>query len=484
LILDNNAKLKLFYLTGFSFIVLNSLAIAFEFFWLPAIPLIALLAYTAIYRIDLVLFFIVFLVPISVGFEDIGFGFGISLPDEPLIIGLFLLVVFKFIIDGDYDFRIVRHPISIAIIINLAWILISSCTSEFPVVSFKFFLSRFWYIILFYFIAAILFKKIKNIKNYLWLYIIPLTFVIVFTLVKHSYDNFSQITSFEVMSPFYIAHGIYSAAISFFIPILICFVLFGRSIKSPQYIIAISAVLVLLFTVAIILSYARAAWLGLGAALVFGAFMIFNVRLKIIIGILGLLTAFVIANFSEISFQLYQNKQNSSEGIERHFESISNIRNDVSNLERINRWVSAYNMSMVKPIVGFGPGAFTFTYAPYQDPELNTEISTAFGDQGHAHSEYLNPLAESGWPGLISFLAIIYVTFNIGMKLVYKSKNTQVRVLAAGILMGLVTILAHGLLNAYSEQDKIAVIFWGAFSMICALDLYHNKDVENPEKEV
>jgi hypothetical protein len=41
--------------------------------------------------------------------------------------------------------------------------------------------------------------------------------------------------------------------------------------------------------------------------------------------------------------------------------------------------------------------------------------------------------------------------------------------------LGLVTYFTHGFLNNYSEQDKIAVLIWGAFAMICAMDLYHHQ---------
>ncbi len=140
--------------------------------------------------------------------------------------------------------------------------------------------------------------------------------------------------------------------------------------------------------------------------------------------------------------------------------------------------MAAINMAAEKPVVGFGPGAYSFTYAPYQDPEYKTPITTAFGDQGHAHSEYLNPLAESGWPGLLTFLAIIFISFKVGLNLVYKGRDIQIRVYSAAIILGLVTYLTHGLLNSYSEQDKIAVVLWGFLAMLTALDLYHNKNAD------
>jgi hypothetical protein len=59
-------------------------------------------------------------------------------------------------------------------------------------------------------------------------------------------------------------------------------------------------------------------------------------------------------------------------------------------------------MNKVKPFLGFGPGTYSFQYGVYQEPEFETPITTYFGDNGTCHSEYLGPLAESGWLGLLT----------------------------------------------------------------------------------
>lgn len=481
--MDSSSKTKWLLGTGFLFILLNTIGIAFEFFYTPALPLLGALLLLAILKLDHLIIALVFLVPLSVNIEDVVLGMGLSLPAEPLIIGVFLLVIYKFTIDGTYDFRVLKHPISIAILVNMLWILFTSFTSMEKIVSFKFFLSRAWFLVVFYFLAVVLFKRIESIKNYLWAYMIPLAGVIIFTLIKHSKDDFSQITSFEIMAPFYIAHGIYAAAIAFFIPLLALWAILGFRLNLHFSSVLISIGLFGLFLVGLILSYTRAGWISLVAALIFGIAMLLRLRLWQMLSILGVITFLVIANFDDIFFQLYQNKQNSAEGIEKHLESVSNVRNDVSNLERVNRWAAAINMVKEKPIVGFGPGAYSFTYAPYQDPEFKTPITTAFGDQGHAHSEYLNPLSESGWLGLISFLAILYFTFQRGLHLVYKGRTPEIKITSAALLLGLVTYLSHGLLNSYSEQDKIAVLFWGFIAMITALDLYHQPQLDDNFEE-
>lgn len=477
---DKKSEFWLFIGIGLAFIFLNALALYFEFLWLGILPLIALVFLMGVFHIDWLLQLIVFLVPLSITVLDVIGGMGLTLPDEPFIIALFLLVIFKFIIDGKYDFRLFKHPISIAIFINTAWLFLATFTSQERIVSLKFMASRTWYIVVFYFLGAMLFRNFKNIPRYLWLYMIPLAFVIIVTLFKHSAESFSQKASFEIMQPFYEAHGVYSAAITFFIPILFIIAFFGYNMKVPVAVVAACFPLLLLFLIGDIFSFTRAAWMSIGAAAVFGALLIFRVRLNILLIALGFISFIVILNIDEIVFRLSQNKQNSAEGLENHFQSLSNINNDVSNLERVNRWVAAINMVKAKPITGFGPGAYSFTYAVYQDPDFETEITTQFGDQGHAHSEYLNPLSEAGWPGLISWLLVLYFVFHTAFKIIYHAKETHIRWYAAAIILALVTYLSHGFVNAYSEQDKIAVLLWGAFAMLAAMDQYHmvNADTE------
>ncbi len=467
-------KLKWFYFAGIVFILCNSIAIIFEFYWLAAIPVIFLLSLLTVFRLDLLLLLLVFLIPLSINIENIGFGLGISLPAEPFVIGVFLLSIFKFVIDGTYDFRVFKHPITIAIFVNLLWLIICSFLSTYKLVSFKFILSRTWFIVVFYLLTVVLFKKYKNIGWFLWSYMIPLAFVILYTLYNHAKDNFSQISSFEVMAPFYVAHGIYSAAIAFFIPLIIGYIFYGFKIKSPFWVSILAMSLLVLFAVGVMFSYTRAAWVSLLAGGAFAVLLLLRVRLWQILTVLIFAVAFVSLNFTDIYHRLYQNKQQSTEGINYHAESIANVRNDVSNLERINRWVSAINMVKEKPVFGFGPGTYSFTYAPYQEPDFKTYISTTFGDQGHAHSEYLNLLSESGWIGLITFLIALYILFHVGMQLVY-SNNLHIRYkfFVASVLIGMITYLTHGLLNSYSEQDKIAVFFWGSFAIVTAIDLYH-----------
>ncbi len=126
-----------------------------------------------------------------------------------------------------------------------------------------------------------------------------------------------------------------------------------------------------------------------------------------------------------------------------------------------------------------------FVYAPYQLYKYHTVISTDFGDVGNAHSEYFGPLCESGVIGLLSLLVIIYFVFNTGFKLYYHGHDGKIRLLSIALMLGLVTYLIHGVMNNYTDSDKIAILWWGGFAMFTAMDLYHNPErVSEPDPEV
>ena len=121
-----------------------------------------------------------------------------------------------------------------------------------------------WFVVPFYFMAIVLFKDRKNIDRFLWLYIIPLAGVIVYTVINHAIRGFEEKPAHWVMQPFYKDHTSYGALIAFYIPIILCYLW----IKKIRVTAKIQFFMVLiLFVVGVIFSYTRAAWVSLVGAL-------------------------------------------------------------------------------------------------------------------------------------------------------------------------------------------------------------------------
>ena len=453
-----------------AFILINATCIYYNYYYFNLFPAALLIVLLAIFSLDKLILLVVFLTPLAVNLQNFDEGFGLSLPTEPIIFGIMMIFILKQINHSSIDTKLMNHPITIAIILNLVWILITSITSQMPVVSFKFLLSRLWFVIVFYFLCTQLFKNYSNIKKYIWLYIIPFTLIIFYTLYNHYLLDFGEQPANYVMSPFYNDHTIYGAMLAMFFPVLLFFTLN----KKYSLRVRITAILFfIVFIVALIFSYTRAAWLSLAVALIVYIILLLRIKFRTLMYGLTVVIILVFVFRADIILKLESNRQDASQDFNKHIESISNISTDASNVERLNRWSCALRMFETKPILGYGPGTYSFQYAPFQHASEKTIISTNKGDKGNAHSEYLGPLSESGLLGPITFIAILLTVLSTAFRLYYSIKDYEMKKLLLVTILGLVTYIVHGALNNFLDTDKASVPFWGFIAMIVAIDIYH-----------
>ncbi len=467
----------IFWIYGLSifFVVLNMAFTAFEIYYFNLVPVFLLVILAAFLAMDKLLLVIVFLTPLSVPLKEFipGLKMDLSLPTEPLLFGLLILFLLKIISERSFDKRVWKHPATIAILLNLGWIFVTSLTSSLPVVSLKFFLARLWFVCGFYLLATQVFRRAGNISNYLWAYIIPFAAIIVYAFIHHVHLGLlDQQASHSAVRPFYNDHTAYGAILAFFYPVLFAFAL--RHDKSIEFKTLIW-ILILVFSTAIVFSYTRATWISLAGA--FLIFLIVRLRMRLsMIFLFACLILFGVYSYrTEIVMMLEQNKQTSSGDFAEHVQSISNITSDASNLERINRWHAALRMFKERPLVGWGPGTYQFQYAPYQYSWERTFISTNFGDRGNAHSEYIGPLAESGFPGTITILLILITSLTTGFKTYFRTEERWLKMITLAITLGLCTYFLHGFLNNFLETDKASAPFWGFIAVLVALDLRSRK---------
>ena len=146
--LANKGETFWVYLVSFLFISLNAVLIATEFFYFSLIPLVLVIILVAIFALDKLLLLAVFVTPLSIQLSEFieGYDFNLSLPSEPFLVGVLLIVLMKFLYEGKFDKKILYHPVSIVIAFNLLWIAITCITSTMPIVSFKFLIARIWFL--------------------------------------------------------------------------------------------------------------------------------------------------------------------------------------------------------------------------------------------------------------------------------------------------------------------------------------------------
>ena len=453
------------------FVIVNSVLLANEFFWLGLLPVVLGIIFLAFFSLEKLLLLIVFCTPFSFSLESLDFGgIGMFIPTEPLLFGVLLLFCLKLLSGEKLDKTLLTYPITNAILFYLIWMGFTITTSAMPIISFKFFLSRLWFIVPFYFLAIPLFMQKKNVRNLLWLFLIPLSVVILITSYKHSLFHFDLESSHLVMYPFFKDHTRYGAVIAMLLPM--AFYLFSTK-KRRGVIIGIIFILIL----GLVLSYTRAAWVSLFGAFIFAFILRFRISFAKFISLIIVGGGVLLFSWNSIIMSLEKNTQDSSSSFSKHIESVSNISTDASNLERINRWNCAIRMFKERPFVGWGPGTYAFQYAPFQRSKEKTIISTNQGDLGNAHSEFLGPLAESGILGMLSFLILMLTVYYKGMQLYYTLEKGDLRNLVFFSLLALTTYFVHGFLNNFLDTDKLAVPFWSFIAIIVVVDIYHKKEI-------
>jgi O-antigen ligase len=452
---------------------------------LALVPVGIFIAYIAFFHLDWLMFFVVFSVPLSVQLRFLvpGLPVDLFLPTEPLIIGITILFIMKLLFTGSFDLKVLKHPVSIAIFIYLAWLVVSAAASSMPLVSFKFIANRVWFLVVFYFIATQLFKKASNVQTYIWLYTLPLIIVIFYSIIRLAGAGLENVKfANKECFPFYNDHTSYGAALAMLFPVLIGLFIANTKASNTQRFFHL--LVIVIYVAALVFSYTRAAWLTLGVAL--GCFVLIWLKVKpatifvSIAAMVGLLFAFQ----TEIKFFLEDNNQDSASDFKKHLQSAFNVSTDASNVERLNRWNCALRMYNERPVLGWGPGTYQFQYAPFQKYRERTIISTNFGTGGNAHSEYLGTLAEAGIPGLVFFSWILIIIYITGLRVYRRLTDRKLRIITVSLLMGLVTYYLHAFLNDFLDTDKISALFWGFAAVFVALDVYFVPKKDDEPKQM
>jgi len=450
-------------------VLANGYAIIREFPLFQYITVAVLGAYIVFFHADIALYLLAFSTPFSVIISSKNIHLGLSLPSEGFMILLTLIFFARILYDLRINRAFLKHPLSIAILVYLGWMLITCLTSARPVISLKHFASQLWFITsCYWFFLQMVEDDLKNALRYFNCYAVGLAIIVIITTYQHALSGFDEHYAHYVMSPFYNDHTAYGAALAFMLPLTVGFIFLpNNKIQHRIFYIVISLILLTGFY----LSFSRAAWISLVAAI--GVFVILKLRIKLswLIGgglVLGVLLFFYA---DDILYKMSRNSQDSSGDFVEHIQSMSNISTDASNMERINRWTAAFGMIKEKPVFGWGPGTYQFEYAPFQIGYYRTIISTDFGDGGNAHSEYIGPCAESGVPGMLTVFAIVFLFLYYGITTYIYSEDKTLKIISLCMTLALISYYAHGVFNNFLDTDKLAVIVWSAMAVITMCNL-------------
>ena len=456
---------------AFFLAILFSYFIWFDLAELYLFPIALLLVYLAIFQTETLFLSLAFFTPFSINIEEFSKSFGLFIPTEPLLFGLMLILLFFQFKTPFVDKQIWKHPIIISVLVFISWMFVTAITSSNVLVSFKFILSKLWFIVPILFFGTHFFKKEANRNWFILLFIIATSCTIIYTLIHHSTYDFGEKAGHWVMSPFFKDHTIYGAIIAMIIPLLLSWYFSEK--YAPLIQISLIGIIIIVFF-GLYFSYTRAAWLSIAIAIIVGFIIHFKVNYKILLFLASVACIFLFFQWDTIQMELARNThEHTTEAFDERIQSAANVTTDASNLERINRWNCALSMFQQRPIFGYGPGTYALEYAPFQEAKNLTIISTNFGDMGNAHSEYLGALAEMGLIGLLTFIAFVIAIFYSAIQLYYSwpADDKQTRIKIFGMILSLTTYFSHAFLNNFLDTDKAAIPVLAMCSIIIVLDL-------------
>ncbi|TXB66293.1 O-antigen ligase family protein [Phaeodactylibacter luteus] len=446
--------------------------IAGEWYFLAGVPAVLLIGYLAIVDLKAVFTLLLFCIPISTELQ-LPSGLGLDLPTEPLMVGL-MFVGFLFALQQGktLDGGFLRHPITLLILLHLGWIAITAILSHQVVVSFKFLLSKIWYLATFFFLASRMLRSPADIRRFHWAVLLPLVLTIAIVTVRHGLRGFAFSEIHWVLSPFYRNHVAYAAIAVLFLP----FVWFVRQWYPKGSAGRWAATLALpVLLVAIQLSYTRAAYVAAMAAV--GAYYIIRLKLTrhvLITAVIGAAVGlgYVVQNNRYLDLAPNYETTVSHKDFNNLIQATYELE-DISTMERLYRWVAGFNMTAAEPILGFGPGNFYFFYKSYTVTSFTTYVSDNPEKSG-IHNYYLMLLVEQGIPGLLIFLALCFYALLRGEAIYHDAADRHDRHIAMMAALCIIIILVMQLINDLLETDKVGPFFFMSLAMLVVLDRKHS----------
>lgn len=452
-------------------------AVGFGSIFPAAIPAVLLLAYVAIVDFRSLFFLLLACIPFSIEYTFPN-GFGTDLPTEPLIVGL-MLVYFLYIAKSGFVLRggiFLRHPITLLIILSLAWAGVATLNSLDVFLSVKYLLAKIWYIITFFFLGGVVLKEEKDIKRFFWTIFIPLSIAVLITTMRHAAKGFSFLDVNYVMQPMFRNHVSYGCILAVFLPFIALALSWTRRRTTVQWVLIGGFVL---FLLAIQLSFTRAAY---GA--VFGAaafYFVVKYRLTryvvaaaiiVIIGFIG----YISNGDKYLDYAPRFDRTITHQNFDNLLEATAKGE-DISTMERVYRWVAGFQMVINRPLTGFGPNNFYDFYKSYTVTKFKTYVSDN-PDGSTVHCYYLLMAIEQGIPGMLVFFTLIFYVLLRGEKIYHRATERWQRNTAMATLLSFVTILILILINDLIETDKIGSFFFMNLAILTNLDVADRKKVD------
>lgn len=437
-------------------------------------------------------------VPFSVKVYAPGMDLEVVFPAEPLLAVMFFVTLLRL---ARPPRRLVTKALQDPVVVLvLAYLCISTVTtvvSSMPMVSLKALVVRAVYITTLFIGPVFVFRNGSRIaRKVLGAYAFAFLPIALFALSAQSQQGFMRFGAADAAFPFYNDHTHFAAALTFAL-FFHCGLLWRVvHVRDPIGNIVLRSLLVSGLALALYFSFCRAAWVAVIIAMALHQTLRSWSRLRVGAAFLALFILSLFVLRVPIAQAVQGNRSvadGAAVGTGEVIRSMSNVTNDVSNVERLHRWKAAYAMFLERPWSGFGPATYQFHYTAFL-ADRDTSIAPIPALRGHlngssmaharnglilresprvlqyssgsAHSEYLMELTGSGLGGMVilALLAcsVLYKRFNAGRRI----RDPGSRQMRSVAFLGLTAYFIHSLFNNFLDDPKVAVPFWSSLAML------------------
>jgi len=414
------------------------------------------------------------LIPFSIEIYLPG-GLGTDLPSEPIMWLLTMVTFFVFIWNAKIiPQRIFTNSVSLIILLQLLWIFITSINSSFPIVSFKFFLAKLWYIIPFFFLPLLIIKKTEQLEMVFKLFIFSTLIALTYVMVRHASFSFSFAEINKAAWPIFRNHVNYAAMLVMIAPFIWAL---ARIKGTKRYWLALSYVLL-----GIYLTYTRAAY----GVVILCIPMYFIIKFQLVRWVtpIAFVGAFLLIMFMVRGNEYLELAPNYERTVtHKKFNNLIEATykmEDISTMERLYRWVAGFQMIDEHPMLGFGPATFYNNYQSHTISSFKTYVSDNPEKSG-IHNYYLMTLVEQGVIGFLLILALFLIPILIAENIYIKYHGTEHGYWIMASILSYFCLIVLVTINDLLEVDKVGPLFYFSASIIVLYKL--NIMGESPEME-
>ncbi|GEM_PF-5989974 len=225
--------------------------------------------------------------------------------------------------------------------------------------------------------------------------------------------------------------------------------------------------LTVLMFLCLLLTYTRAAWLGIGVALLLdaGLLMIYiGCRKLYRTGVLkwALLLLMVMIAVSITAAKTAPSAMKLEDRLATSFSIAQQ-----GNVQRVIIWKAAQGIIRDHIFTGTGPGTFFIYYPRYQDRRA---YATGIGQiTDHAHNEFLEIASETGVIGLFLFVWLLFAAIRLALRIMRQADDDR-RYPAAAFICGLTAFMIQNMTGVTMRKALGGSFFWLMLALIAAME--------------